>query len=91
MLVEYDVSQLYKKSPLGNRFRKRVLVPKNAVDVWKVSRNGENNLAYVWTGPQQNTFLYISLPSPHDYDMKLPNFTFYVGRQQATTKISFSF
>ena len=91
MLVEYDVSQLYKKPPLGNRFWKRVLVPKNAVDVWKVSRNGEKNLAYVWTGPQQNTFLYISLPSPHDYDIKLPNFTFYVGRQPATTKISFSF
>ena len=23
------------------------------------------------------TFLYISLPSPHDYDVKMPNFTFY--------------
>ena len=26
------------------------------------------------------TFLYISLPSLHDYDVKMPNFTFYGGR-----------
>ena len=36
-------------------------------------------------------FLYISLPSPHDYDVKMPNFTFYRGRKQETTKFSFSF
>ena len=29
-------------------------------------------------------FLYISLPSLHDYGMKLPNFTFYGGRKQVT-------
>ena len=32
------------------------------------------------------TFLYISLPFLHDYDVKLPNFTFSAGRKQATTK-----
>ena len=32
------------------------------------------------------TFLYISLPFLHDYDVKLPNFTFSGGRKQATTK-----
>ena len=36
-------------------------------------------------------FLYISLPSPHDYEVKMPNFTFYRGRKQETTKFSFSF
>ena len=35
--------------------------------------------------------LYISLPSLHDYDAKMPHFTFYGGRKQATTKFSFSF
>jgi len=29
-------------------------------------------------------FLYISLPSLHDYDGKMPNFKFYGGRKQAT-------
>ena len=35
--------------------------------------------------------LYISLPSLHDYDGKMPNFTFYGGRKQATAKFSISF
>ena len=35
--------------------------------------------------------LYISLSSLHDYDVKMPYFTFYGGRKQATTKFSFSF
>ena len=30
----------------------------------------------------------ISLPLLHDYDVKMPNFTFYGGRKQATTKLS---
>ena len=39
----------------------------------------------------RHAFLYISLPSLHDYDVKMPNFTFYGGRKQATTKFTFSF
>ena len=39
----------------------------------------------------QHAFLSISLPSLHDYDGKMPNFTFYGGRKQATAKFSFSF
>ena len=38
-----------------------------------------------------HAFLYISLPSLHDYDVKMPNFTFYGGRKQATTTVYFSF
>ena len=39
-----------------------------------------------------HAFLYISLPSQHDYDdVKMPIFTFYGERKQATTKFSFSF
>ena len=33
-----------------------------------------------------HTFMYISFPLLHNYDVKLPNFTFYGGRKQATTK-----
>ena len=36
-------------------------------------------------------FLYISLPLLHNCDVKMPNFTFYGGRKQATTKFSFCF
>ena len=35
-----------------------------------------------------HAFLYISLPSLHDYHVKMPSFTFYGGRKQARTKFS---
>ena len=38
-----------------------------------------------------HTFLYISLPLLHDYDVKMPNFTIYGERKQATTNFPFSF
>ena len=37
-----------------------------------------------------HAFLYISLPSQHDYDVKMPNFTLYRGSTQETTKFSLS-
>ena len=37
-----------------------------------------------------HAFLYISLPSLHDYDVKMPNFMSYRGSKQATTKFSLS-
>ena len=37
-----------------------------------------------------HVFLYISLPSLHDYDVKMPNCKFYGGRKQATTNLFFS-
>ena len=38
-----------------------------------------------------HAFLHISLSLLHDYDVKMPNFKFYGGSKQATTKFSFSF
>ena len=38
-----------------------------------------------------HAFLYISLPSLHDYDVKMPNVTFYRGSTQTTTKFPLSF
>ena len=38
-----------------------------------------------------HAFLYISLPSIHDYDVKMPNLTFYRGSTQATTKFPLFF
>ena len=37
-----------------------------------------------------HAFLYISLPSLHDYDVKMPNCMFHGGRKQATTNLSLS-
>ena len=37
-----------------------------------------------------HAFLYISLPLLHDYDVKMPSFTFYGGRKQATINFSLS-
>ena len=37
-----------------------------------------------------HAFLYISLPSLHDYDVKMPNCKIYGGRKQATTNLLFS-
>ena len=36
-----------------------------------------------------HAFWYISVPSPHDYDVKMPNFTVYGERKQGTTNFSF--
>ena len=43
------------------------------------------------TSHVHHTFLYISFPFLHDYDVKMPNFAFYGGRKQAKTKFYFSF
>ena len=43
------------------------------------------------TSQMHHTFLYISFPFLHDYDVKMPNFALYGGRKQATTKFYFSF
>ena len=37
-----------------------------------------------------HVFLHISLPLLHHYDVKLPNFTFYGGREYKTIFIFFS-
>ena len=37
-----------------------------------------------------HAFLYISLPSLHDYDVKMPNCKFYGGSKQATRNLFFS-
>ena len=39
----------------------------------------------------RHAFLYISLLLLHDYDVKMPSFTFYGGRKQATTNFFLSF
>ena len=45
----------------------------------------QNNTLHV-----HHAFLYIPLPSLHNYDVKMPNCKFYGGRKQATTNLFFS-
>ena len=42
------------------------------------------------TSHVHRAFLYISMPSMHRYDVKMPNFTFYGGPKQAKTNFFFS-
>ena len=51
---------------------------------WPFSRKRKNN------SPRHHTFLYIS-SSLHDYVVKMPNFIFCGGREQATATFSSSF
>ena len=53
----------------------------------------------MWRGPNigktttlnvHRAFLYISLPSLHDYDVKFPHFTFCGGREPKTTSFFFT-
>ena len=61
-----------------------------ATAIWQLERQKSN-----WFITQKGNFarashhpfLYISLPSLYDYDVKMPNCKFYGGRKQATTNL----
>ena len=48
--------------------------------------NGQNN-----NSARASLFLVHFLPSLHEYDVKVPNFMFYGGREDTTTKFCFPF
>ena len=43
------------------------------------------------TSHVHHSLLYISFPFLHDYDVKMPNFTFYGGRKQINDEMLFLF
>ena len=57
------------------------------------NRNGKKARGLDWqkktTLQEHHAFLHISLPSLHDYNVKLPNFTFCRGREKKTTTFFF--
>ena len=60
------------------------------------NENGKNSPGLEWQNSTENNnfarvfpFLYIDLPSLHDYDVKLSNFTFDRGRRHKTTILFF--
>ena len=65
---------------------------------FKIQRRGGNEnvkkkiglISKTTTLHVHHAFLYISFLFLHDYDVKMPNFAFYGGRKQATTKFYFS-
>ena len=57
-----------------------------------VNENGKKAIGLDWkttTLLVHHAFLNISLVSLHDYNVKVPNFTFFRGREQKTTFFSF--
>ena len=76
-----------------------LLVLINNVNISSLNRIGRQlqpvelaagELAVNWQTASAWSFLYIPLPSLHDYDVKMPNFKFYGGREQATKNLFFS-
>ena len=57
------------------------------------NENGKKAIGLDWQNNNdfaRAAFLYISLPSLHDYYVKIPNFTFRGGREHKTTLFFFS-
>ena len=69
-------------SPLSNR---DFTVPRGDGNE-NVKNNNRYTVGKTTTLHVHRTFLCISLPFLQNYDMKLPNFTFYGERKQVTTK-----
>ena len=55
------------------------------------AKKPEVQIGKTTTLQEHHAFLHISLPSLHDYNVKLPNFTFCRGREKKTTTFFFSF
>ena len=56
------------------------------------NENGKKAIGLDWENnnfARASRFLYISLPSLHDYNVKVPNFTFCRGRENKTTTFFF--
>ena len=70
-----------KKSQQGRRRLQRKRQRRNIFFIFSPNREPVHRLA----------FLYISLPSPHDFEVKVPNFTFCGGRGGTRQRLSFSF
>ena len=58
---------------------------------WTATRTSQKNNKFIGKTISvhvHHTFLYLCLPFLHYYDVKMPNFAFYVERKKATTKFS---
>ena len=71
---------------------RRILGSLSNDDGGDVNKNGKKAIGLDWqttTLYVYHAFLYISLPSLHYYDVKMPIFTFCEGRERKTTTFSF--
>ena len=55
------------------------------------NKNVKKTIGLISPNNMHHAFLNISLLFLHDHNVKMPNFAFYGGRKQATTKFYFSF
>ena len=98
-LLSYGKPILMKKKQNQKNQKARFLCVKCIIRDFKIQRRGRQRerqktiglISKTTTSHVHHTFLYISFPFLHDYDVKMPNFAFYGGRKQATTKFYFSF
>ena len=71
-----------------NVVRRRGVIESSSNDDGDGIENGKKSTGLDWRQnnnfARASRFLYIPLPSLHDYDVKLPNFTFCGGREHKT-------
>ena len=68
-------------------WRRRCRIVSNDADSNETVKKTIDLISKTTTLQVHNTFLYISCPFLHDYDVKMHNFAFYGGRKQATTNL----
>ena len=66
--------------PWGDRSLGIGTLSSNNVDVQRERHKTIGLMRKTTTSHVHHTFLYISFPFLHDYDVKMPNFAFYGGR-----------
>ena len=72
----------------------RVLIGSFSIDDGDGNENGKKVIGYIsktTTLHVHHAFLYISLPSLYDYNVKVPNFKFSRKREHKTTTFFFFF
>ena len=72
---------------ISSDYFESLLLPQNC---WEEKTSQSNRINFRLTA-RDHAFLHISLSSLHGYDGKMPNFTLYRGRKQATANFFFSF
>ena len=87
-----DLSQLQSSGPIWNFRRSDDGFGDGNKNIKQATTSNRFTLfSKITTLHLHHAFLYISLPSLHDYDVKTRIFTFHEGSKQATTKFSFFF
>ena len=69
----------------------RVVITPSVTWLLRGENDSKQSDEFQATSHVHHTFLYISFPFFHDYDVKMPYFAFYGGCKQARTNFNYSF